>query len=176
MEKIGNNLKGIYRDVLTEPGKDVVFDSGWNSNTIVDQCRMLLAGFIRQDSSVGVRHLAVGQGDPAWDNSGIPLTDPQTATSLASAYDPPIDHSVLDFTYLDSLGNPTTGPTSQLQISATLNPDYPPPLSGLTTYPLREFGLFGEYDGSFYMINCIRHPVIHKGATATLIRTVRLFF
>lgn len=176
MEKIATNLKGIYRDILMEPEQEIVFDSGWNSNTIVDQCRMLLAGFIGQDSSAGVQHLAVGQGDPAWDDSGIPVTDPETTTSLVNAHSPPIDHTVLDFTYLDATDNPTTGPTSRLQISATLNPDYPPPLPGMTTYPLREFGLFGQYDGSYYMINCIRHPVIHKGATATLIRTVRLFF
>jgi len=176
MEKIGNNLKGIYRDVLIEPGRGAVFDSGWNSNTIVDQCRMLLAGFIRQDSSAGVQQLAVGQGDQNWDNDGIPTTDPETTTTLVNAHAPSIAHGDLDFIYLDAADNPTAGPTNRLQISATLEPDYPPPLSGMTTYPLREFGLFGQYDGSSYMINCIRHPVIHKGATATLIRVIRLYF
>lgn len=176
MEKIGNNLRGIYRDVLLEPGKGEVFDSGWNSNTIVDRCRMLLAGFIGQDTSSGVQYLAVGQGDSNWDSAGIPATDPETTISLVNGHTPPIDHSQLDFTYLDDSDNPTAGPTTRIQISATLPPDYPPPLAGLTTYPLREFGLFGEFGGTDYMINCIRHPVIHKGATATLIRTVRLFF
>lgn len=176
MEKICRNMKGIYRDVLLEPDKGAVFDSGWNSNTIVDQCRMLLAGFIRQDTAAGVQHLAVGQGDQGWDDNGIPATDPETTTSLLNAHTPPITHSDLDFIYLDDSDNPAAGPTNRVQISATLEPDYPPPLPGQTTYPLREFGLFGEYDGSSFMINCIRHPVIHKGATATLIRVIRLYF
>ena len=118
-------MKGIYRDILKEPGKGTVFDSGWNSNTIVDRCRMLMAGFISQDTSAGVQHLAVGQGDAVWDNDGIPETDPQTTTTLFNAYTPPILHLDLDFTYLDTADNPTAGPTSRLQISATLGPDYP---------------------------------------------------
>lgn len=175
MQKMSNNLKGIYRDIIKEPGIGTVYDSGWNSNAIVDQCRMLLAGFISQDSSAGVQYLAVGQGDQNWDDTGIPITDPAT-TSLVRPHMPPIVHAELDFIYLDSANNPTVGPTNRLEISATLAPNYPPPLVGMTTFPLREFGLFGQYDGTDFMINCIRHPVIHKGATATLIRTVRLFF
>jgi hypothetical protein len=41
---------------------------------------------------------------------------------------------------------------------------------------LREFGLFGQLAGSDYMLNSIRHPVIHKDGDATLIRVVRLYF
>lgn len=183
MEKIGNNLKGIYRDILKEPGRGIVFDSGWNNNTIVDQCRLLLAGLIRQDvpkvtpnqdTSFGVQYLAVGQGDTAWDNGNIPKPKTST-TSLHNAYTP--YHTSLDFTYLDELGEPTNdGPTSRLQVSAKLKPGYPPISDGMSTYPLREFGLFGKCGDQIFMINCIRHPVIHKGANATLIRTVRLFF
>lgn len=36
--------------------------------------------------------------------------------------------------------------------------------------PLREFGLF---DGKDYMINGVRHPVIHKDAASTLVRVIR---
>lgn len=39
--------------------------------------------------------------------------------------------------------------------------------------PLREFGLFGLFDGKDYMINCVRHPVIHKDAASTLVRVIR---
>ncbi|PID86942.1 MAG: hypothetical protein CSB13_01845 [Chloroflexi bacterium] len=176
MEKVTNGLRGMYRDIIKDPENNIYIDSGWKSNTIVDRCRMLLAGFMRSDSSSGIQFLAVGQGDTVWDGGTVPVTNPATTTNLINPHMPPIAAADLDFTYLDDLDNPVSGPTARLQISATLAPDYPPPLPGLTTYPLREFGLFGEFDGSSYMINSIRHPVIHKGATASLIRVVRLYF
>lgn len=169
-------LRGLYRDVLKEPQRGVIHDSGWRGNTIVDRCRALLAGFMRSDSSSGVQFLAVGHGEEAWDE-GIPPTDAATTVALTNrAADPPIGVADLDFSYLDASDAPVTGPTHRLQVSATLNPGYPAPLGAGTTYPLREFGLFGRFDGSDYMVNCIRHPVIHKGPTATLIRVVRLYF
>lgn len=176
MEKVTGGLRGMYRDIIKDPENDIYLDSGWKKNTIVDRCRMLLAGFMRNDASSGIQFLAVGQGDPAWDDEEIPASNPASTTDLVNPHAPPIAASELDFTYLDDLDNPVAGPTTCLQISATLAPDYPPPLSGTTTYPLREFGLYGEFDGNDYMINSIRHPVIHKGATATLIRVVRLYF
>ena len=186
MENIGHALKGRYRDILTEPGRGVIFDSGWNNNTIVDRCRMLLAGFMRSDASSGIQYLAVGQGEESWD-SGIPSADPATTFELfnkAADADPPFEHPIafddLTFTYLSASEEPIDGPTPRIQISATLPPGVPQPLGGGTTYPLREFGLFGRFTvGSEiedYMINTIRHPVIHKGPTATLIRVVRLYF
>lgn len=175
MESIA--LRGIYRDILKEPERGLIYDSGWRRNTIVDRCRMLLAGFMRSDGSSGIQYLAVGQGDETWDDSGIPQTDPATTIALTNqAVDAPIGVADLDFTYLDESDNPVAGPTQRLQVSATLNPGYPAPLGAGTTYPLREFGLFGSFDATDYMVNCIRHPVIHKGPTATLIRVVRLHF
>jgi len=176
LENINHNFRGIYRDILKEPGRGIVFDSGWNSNTIVVQGRMLIAGLISRDSTSGVQHLAVGQGDPSWDNGSIPATDPLTTTSLVNGYSPEIDHNALDYTYLNESGEPAAGPTNRLQISATLGVGYPEVQEDTSTYPLREFGLFGKHGEEFYMINCIRHPVIHKGENATLIRTVQLFF
>lgn len=182
MESIGHALKGRYRDILTEPGRGVVFDSGWNSNTIVDRCRMLLAGFMRSDTSSGIQYLAVGRGDESWD-AGIPLTGLETTIALlnqapdaAPPYEHPIAVDDLTFNYLDASETPVGGPTPRLQITATLPPGVPQPLGAGTTYPLREFGLFGRFGGTDYMINTIRHPVIHKGPTATLIRVVRLYF
>ena len=179
MERVTAGMKGIYRDILKDEYQRVFYDSGWNNNTIVDRCRMLLAGFMRGDSSSGIKFLAVGQGDPAWDDldsEDIPSPSQSTSTDLVDPHSPPVPAASLDFAYLDENDNAVSGPTTRLQISATLGPAYPPPQSGATTYPLREFGLFGEYDGSNYMINSIRHPVIHKGDNATLIRVVRLYF
>ena len=84
--------------------------------------------------------------------------------------------------FLDSDDQHSAVPTSRVQITLTLGESQPPVPEGstVTTYPLREFGLFGVYnDGTEdhdYMIDCIRHPVIHKDETATLIRRVKLYF
>ncbi len=62
------------------------------------------------------------------------------------------------------------------RITVTLGPSTPPPGSGETTFQLREFGLYGRSGGTDYMINSIRHTVIHKDESATLIRVIRLDF
>ena len=177
MEVIGNSIKGIYRDILKGKDGDIAYDSGWVSNTIVDRCRMLLAGFVKNDPSdaAGIQFLAVGQGLEVWDTTGAPLPAPATI-DLENRYEPPIIVAELDMVYLDGDDSVVAGPTNRLQITATLEPEYPAPLPPLSTYPLREFGLFGSLDGTDYMINYIRHPVIHKDKSATLIRVLRLYF
>jgi hypothetical protein len=176
METISNSIKGIYRDILKGLNGNIIYDSGWVYNTIVDGCRMLLAGFIKNEPTNGIQYLAVGQGNKVWDTDGAPVPDPLITTDLVDKYSPPIDFSELSLVYLDENDAEVPGPTSRLQITATLAPGYPAPISPLTTYPLREFGLFGKFDRTDYMINCIRHPVIHKDASASLIRVVRLYF
>lgn len=175
MEKVGSPLKGIYRDLVKEPDGRIIHDSGWVHNTIVEQCRILLAGFMRNDPSDGIQYLAVGQGLAAWDDDGTPAPDP-AATGLVTPYSPPIPAGELTMSYLDETNNEVSAATSRLQITAIMEPGYPVPLAPLTTYPLREFGLFGRFGGTDYMINSIRHPLIHKDETATLIRMIRLYF
>lgn len=174
MEIIGTAMKGIYRDILKGENNAIVFDSGWVSNTIVNTCRTLLARFMKNEPSTGgIQYLAVGRGAEEWDTNGAPTTDPATTTDLVNRYTPTIPVSSLALIYLNENDVGVPGPTNRLQITATLVPGYPAPLAApLTTYPLREFGLFG---GTNAMINCIRHPVIHKDASATLIRVVRLY-
>ena len=188
MQVIGSQIKGVYRDVLMGPDGGLRYDSGWHSNTIVTHCRELLAGLMKGELSRGIQHMAVGRGDEAWDGGGSPGRDPATRTGLVAPYWPvvPIDDRAdtkLELAYLDETEGVTTEPTSRLQVTATLAPGYPPPQDGLTTYPLREFGLFGggTDDGftpreSFYMINYVWHPVIHKPASNTMIRVIRLYF
>lgn len=169
-------IHGLYRDVLRDEEGRVGYDSGWVSNTIVTHCRVLLASFLKNEPTAGIRYLAVGQGDAAWDADGVPTTNPETTTALVQAYGAPIDVTELVVAYLDSNNVEVQNPTANIQITATLGPDYPEPVVGLNTYPLREFGLFGALAGTPYMINSIRHPVIHKDAGSTLIRVVRLSF
>jgi hypothetical protein len=169
-------IKGVYRDILVGSDTHLAYDSGWVSNTIVDRCRVLLAGFMKNEPSDGIQYLAVGQGAAHWDSDGTPAPDPATAVTLEDGYDPPIAVADLDIVYLDDADMEVATPTSRLQITATLEPGYPAPSAPLISYPLREFGLFGRFNGTDYMINNVRHPVIHKDLSATLIRVIRLYF
>ncbi len=184
------SIKGMYRDVLIGPGKHIIYDSGWRSNTIVQQCRVLLAGFMKSDHQAsGIQYLAVGQGDDAWDaqwkTTTPPAPDP-TAIHLKNRFDPPISvpppspvqgKEYLEILYLDDSDKPAaTGVvTNSLQIKAVFSPGYPAPAQ-FNTYPLREFGLFGRFGTTDYMINYVKHPVIYKDASATLVREIKLYF
>jgi hypothetical protein len=179
METLAVNMKGIYRDIITAPDGTVLYDSGWHSNTIVERCRILLAGFIRNDTTSGIQNLQVGQGNAAWDANGAPAPTPGETALVAPAADAPIAFASLEVAYLSSGGTtlpPADPPTPQLQITATLPAGYPAPLGGGSVYPLREFGLFGSFNGTPSMINNVRHPVIFKEASTTLTRIVRLYF
>jgi hypothetical protein len=168
------SLRGTYRDVLLSGDGRRRHDSGWTPNTVVDRGRALLAGFLRNDDSTGIQFLAVGRGLPQWDADGPPPPE-TTLTDLVDRHAPPIPAGELNLAYLDAGGNVVEGPTTRLQITATLPAGYPEVAPG-GTYPLREFGLFGSFGGAEYMVNCVRHGVIHKDASSTLIRVIRLSF
>ena len=181
------SLKGMYRDVLTGPERRIVYDSGWRSNTIVRSCRMLLAGFMKNDSAPpqGIQYIAVGQGKPEWDMQWNTPAPPgpalDTVTGLESPFPqtitvPPVNplpgQQYLDIVYLDESDKVVENVTNRLQVKCTLEPGFPT----ADIYPLREFGLFGKFGGDTYMINCVRHPVIYKDALATLVREIKLYF
>ncbi len=175
MEDLGTAMKGMYRDILNGPDGSPVYDSGWVPNTIVDSCRVLLAGFMKNELSSGIQYLAVGQGDEAWDRDGTPAPE-ATATGLVDPH-PKIIKVADENLELVYLGRQENERTSRLQITATFKPGFPAPEASQTTYPLREFGLFGgDPDGNGYMINCVRHPVIPKHKSNTLVRIIRLYF
>ena len=176
MEIIGNAMKGIYRDILIGEDNQPIHDSGWVSNTIVNRCRILLAGFMKNEPSDGIQYLAVGQGLADWDTNGTPVPDAATTTDLENRDVPSIPVSDLDLVYLDENDVVVVSSTNRLQITATLEPGYPVPIAPAVSYPLREFGLFATFKGTDYIINSVRHPVIHKDVSATLIRVIRLYF
>ena len=174
-------IKGIYRDKLMGPNSRLLFDSGWKPNLIVLRCRQLLAGFMKNETVMGIQFLKVGQGDPAWDTAGTPPAA-ASATDLvdtASAF--VIPNTDLTLQFLDTSDAIVTGPTNRLEIVATLGPGQPTPASD-PPYPLREFGLFGSFrlpgttTDTPFMIDYIRHPLIEKDGSVTLERRVRLIF
>lgn len=170
------SIKGMYRDILKREDGHIIYDSGWTTNTIVDRCRILLAGFMKKDPSTGIQYLAVGSGSEYWDTPGGGPDPDTTRENLVNEYTERIPYDDLALVYLDEFESVVEGPTNRLQITATLAPGYPAHEAPLKTYPLREFGLFGSFNGDNYMINYITHPVIHKDEFATLIRGIRLHF
>ncbi len=174
MEKKSMHIKGMYRDILKDGDNNILYDSRWKPNKIVTDCRILLAALMKkEEGAAGIGCLKVGKGNPDWDADGPPPADGSEHRLEDSAH---YDADELIIEYLDEDDEIVDGPTNRLQISATLGENEPPVTAPATTYPLREFGLFGNYGDTEYMIDLIRHPVINKDRTATLIRVVRLYF
>ncbi len=163
---------GIFHDRLLRPGGPVR-DLGWRCNLVVDRCRELLAAFLRGDSPLGIRSLRLGSGLAQWDETP-PAPPARVDQQLVDPSPFVVPLAAEDIDYLDAAGEPTTGPSHRLGVSVTLDPGQPPPLPNETTFPLREFGLFGSLGGEDFMINYVRHPVIHKEAGDTLVRTLEL--
>lgn len=171
MDSYGLRPRGAYRDrIITSRG--LVIDRGWRTNRIVERARFLIAGFMRGDESTGIESLFVGRGEESWDTTP-PGAPPPTTQQLTDPAPHEIALSPSDIEYLDAAGSPTGGPTNRLRIVVALGPNEPP---GEDPFPLREFGLFGTFGGTLYMINCVRHDVTFKGADDTLERTIQLVF
>ena len=163
---------GIFHDTLWRDGR-VVLDRGWRGNLVVDRCRELLAAFLRGDKVVGIQQLLVGRGLREWDESP---PDPPVRKDQRLVDPSPFAVSLLrtPISYLGVTGEPVAGPTPRLRIEVKLAAGQPPVRGSSDAYPLREFGLFGRVGRTDFMINYVRHPVIRKRATDTLVRTVEL--
>jgi hypothetical protein len=172
-------LTGLYRDVLTGPDGDVVWDRDVQKNVIVANCRVLLASFMRgQPAALGVQSLRVGIGLAAWDLTPAPPPTSQMALVDPNPFIMSVGNPSLQFAYLNALnGVPVPGPTNILQIRATFGPGLPTwPDVNHPTSTLREFALFGTLSGAAWMINSVRHPAIVKDPVSTLTRTLWLVF
>ena len=176
-------IKGIYRDQLWDPSHKLIFDSDWRSNLIVMNCRILLAGFIKNDldpdpakGAKGIQYMEVGFGESVWDTNPPDTKISNTTSSLVNPspnkIKPP---NFLKLHYLDENEVKTSVPTNRIEIVATLGPGQPTPATD-PPYQLREFGLFGMLNNTPYMIDYVRHPLIEKDGALTLERRVRLIF
>ncbi len=175
MDSMLSLLKGVYNDRIIT-GKERVVDLGWRSNIIVDRCRYLLASFMRGDRATrGIHFLAVGKGEEDWDTVP-PASSQRDQIALTDPHPFHIRISPRQMVYLDTAGNPTNVPSNRIQVRVILKPGTPPISEGETSYALREFGLFGRLGRENYMIDYVRHAVIHKQAEDTLTRTIRLIF
>ena len=180
MENISNNLRGMYRDTLFNSENRLVFDSGWTSNTIVFNCRVLLASlfasFMKGEPVLGEGYMKVGWGSEDW-RSGDLVQPAASQDVLVNEYRNKIV-KIDSIRYLYEDNSPyldeNNEPYNRLEIKVTLGKNFPNE-SGHSD--LREFGLFGKQkDKKERMINCVNHPLIQKAETDTLIRVVRLVF
>ena len=176
-------LKGMFRDVLRDASGATVWDRGWINNTIMLDCRRLLATSLRgTPAATAIKGVAFGAGNPAWD-AALPPVPKEDAAFADGA-----PHLVLatDTTnFKMDFVNPTTGeispntPTRALQIRVTLGPNQPPWPETPVIHPsstLREFGLFAELEGKRILINYRTHVAIAKDKASTLERTIWLMF
>lgn len=165
---------GIYRDRLVTAAGEVV-ERDWRSNLVVDGCRILLAGFMKGDGPLGIQFALVGRGDPSWDVNGVPA--PQRVDTAPVDPNPfSVAVSAAQIDYLDAAGGVSVQPTPRLEVTLTLPAGQPPLDPGASSFPLREFALFGRIAGNATMINSVRHPVLLKAPGDVLTRTVRLVF
>lgn len=167
--------QGKYRDqLLTADGSCI--DYGWRGNIIVDQCRQLLAGFMKGETVAGVQYIALGRGETSWDET--PPAPPQMSTQSLVDTAPEtiaVSDAEMSIDFVDSSGVVSAAPSNRIQISITVAGSNLP-IVGDETFPLREFGLFGQLAPDDYMIDYVRHPVIHIGVADTLVRRVKLVF
>lgn len=185
MEQVSSPIKGTYRDTLCGSDGTVLFDSGWRSNMIVNDCHVLMAALVKilannrklvSGAEDGL-FLCVGEGLGNWDDPQKRPVPKPSDQELKTKYSPPFKELGLKFMNKKQNGTDTTyeestDPTNILEITATLGQEYP----NNPNYPLREFGLFAKLNGKEYMINHVIHPVITKGASATLERVIHLEF
>ena len=172
-------LHGQFRDVLVDGEGERVWDRGWVRNTIVADCRRLLAAYVRgaPTTTEAVFGLAVGAGLPAWDASGPPQPSPDQA-ALVDPHPHLVPRAQLQLDYINPAnGTVSAQPTGTLQLKAVLGPGVPAwPDVDHPTSTLREFGLVSRLNGTQVLINYRTHPAIAKDPASTLERTIWLVF
>jgi hypothetical protein len=175
-EHVTVELHGMYRDVMRGPDGRVLWEREWTHNTIVVNCRKLLAGFMKGGGlSLGIQGLRVGQGLDTWDQTSPPLPTP-AQTAMVDPHPFLVGPAALQIDFIDG-ATVTNVPTNRVQIVATLGPNAPPwPDNNHAAANLREFGLVGQLKNDETLINYVTHPVIVKDPASTLTRTIWLVF
>ena len=166
---------GKYRDCLIRANGEVT-DFGWRSNVVVDQCRELLAAFMLGGTALGIQYISLGRGDAIWDTQ--PYVAPPASThdlQDTTAHQIAVTDAAMSIGYIDSMGNATGTAQPRIEVSVTIEGDSLP-ISAGETFPLREFALYGELNSTDYMIDYVRHGVIHIAQGDVLTRRIRLVF
>lgn len=182
-------LRGMYRDVLRAPDGRVLWDSQWQKNAIVFDCRRLLAAFVRggqagppqpnpKTPALGIRGIRVGSGSPAWDETTTSASPADKDLVDPLPYFLPREDVDFQIDFLDPATSAVTATaTNKLQVVAKFGPGKPDwPKDQHLSSTLREFGLVGQIEQTPVLINYVRHPAIAKDPHSTLERTIWLTF
>lgn len=182
------NIKGEYRDVLSRNGK-VIVDTGWKSNTIVDDYGRFLAALMKKDFGdkvVGIDYMAVGSGSAnsaAFKENVIKffksgkLDQPYKPTPEDWVWANKIEADTM-IRYLDEKGNVIVDPneiTNKLEIKVKFGETEP----SVDTLEFREFALLGidkSNPDMMFFINHVDHGLITKDPSMELTRTIELTF
>lgn len=168
-------VKGFYRDIINDHFRRSLWDSGWKSNIIVQDCNVLLAALMKREEGMGgIMYWAIGRGEEDWDDR-IPIPDIKTSGLAAEVARKKISPEQIAF--INTAGEPHETPTSRIEISSEFNVD---DIGSDDPSVIREFGLFGgnatDESGSGFMIDYVIHPRIHLTDGMLLKRKLRLNF
>lgn len=161
-------MRGIYRDVVREPGGRMLADTGWRENTIVDSAWPLIAGLLKNDPGLrGILFWAVGAGRAAWDTAHASV-DNATVRLVDEVDRLPVGSMV----YMGRDGSPSLSPTACIEVGAAF--------TWGQDRVLREFGIFGgdatPSRNSGTLINYVIHPPLSIASGASLTRRLRFTF
>ena len=152
-------LRGAFRDRLVGPRRPPV-EGPWRPNLVVWSALDLI-GLLLCSRTQGVTFLAVGAGDPAWDDEAPEpdRAEPGSRTSSTASGSIPVRRSR------------TTRRRASSKLHAAIGP-------GKATGTLRELGLFGgdasPRPGSGTLVNHGVHPALQKAVGDTLKRDLVL--
>lgn len=178
MEYPGSFIKGAYRDQLFDAEGIVTYDSGWNDNTIMNSFHRLLARLVRHDDALFKTQpislvMRFGKYSHTW---ASPPTVAPDDENLNEPWNFVLQEKQgLEVAYLDDNGVVQTNPSNRVQLIATLGPKMPED----AVCPLGEFAVyirFGTSNDHIHIINHVRHHLISKASTDTLIRQIRFTF
>lgn len=175
MEYPGSFIKGTYRDQLFDAEGIMKYDSDWNDNTIMKSFRMLLARLVRHDDAFfKAQSISLVMRFGKYNDTWTSLTVAPDDENLNGPWDFVLqEQQGLEVAYLDDNGVAQTNPSNRVQIIATLGPKIPED----AVCPLGEFAVYIRFGASDdHIINHVRHHLISKASTDTLIRQIRFTF
>lgn len=174
-ENINQHIKGYYRDVFVDENNQVLWDTLWRSNLIVQNCNVLMASLMkRHEAMQGILYWAVGKGLPDWDSNN------PNRVSTTSKLNNEVARKAISaeqIVYINEANTPAENPTNRLEVTMEFKGEDVVSSGSLS---LREFGLFGgdatEISDSGFLVNHVIHPRIDMTPGLKLIRKLRLTF
>lgn len=169
------HIKGYYRDIFVDNNNQILWDTPWRSNLIVQNCSVLMAALMkRHEAMQGILYWAVGKGLPDWDSN-----NPNRISTISKLYNEVARQAIAteQIIYINDANKPTENPTNRLEVTMEFKGE---DIVSSGSLSFREFGLFGgdatETKESGFLIDHVIHPRIDMTPGLKLIRKLRLTF